>query len=85
MGEEQKANFERRSRERAVGERLADARRRAGFTQAEAASRVGFSQSRVAKLEIGARRLTLIDAAAFAEAYGVSVLDFLGRPQAVTR
>lgn len=47
------------------------------MTQGEAAKLLGYSQSRVAKVEIGERRLTLTDAIDLAAVYGVSVLDLV--------
>lgn len=61
----------------AIGRRLADARTTAGLTQTEAARRLGFAQSRVAKLEIGTRRLLFSEAVDLATLYEVSVLDFI--------
>jgi DNA-binding XRE family transcriptional regulator len=46
-----RAWIERRRSEKAEGERLAQARLRAGFTQAEMGQRMGISQSDVSKLE----------------------------------
>jgi transcriptional regulator with XRE-family HTH domain len=69
--------FDPRIRERAIGQRLAAFRRRAHLTQADVGNALGYSQSRVAKVEIGERRLTLTDAIDLARLYGVSVLDLL--------
>jgi transcriptional regulator with XRE-family HTH domain len=61
----------------AVGMRLAAARMAAGLSQTEAAKRLGFAQSRIAKLEIGTRRLLFSEAIDLAEIYGVAVADFV--------
>lgn len=61
----------------AVGRRLAAARTAANLTQAAAASRLGFAQSRVAKLEIGTRRLLFSEAIDLADLYGVEIDDFV--------
>ncbi len=59
-----------------VGLRLAAARRAAGFSQTEAGLRLSVPQSRVAKLEIGDRRLQYLEAFTYAELYGVSIEAF---------
>jgi transcriptional regulator with XRE-family HTH domain len=60
----------------AIGRQLARARRAAGLTQAKAATRLGMSQSRLAKLELGIRRLTYLEAIHLAEAYVVELDAF---------
>lgn len=77
VGDSQRLAFERRARERALGERLAAARRKAGMRQSDVGKKLGYSQSRVAKFEIGERRLTLVDAADLCSLYGISILDLL--------
>ena len=61
----------------AVGRCLAAARNEAGLSQVEVARRLGFAQSRIAKLEIGTRRLLFSEAIALAEMYGVSLSAFV--------
>lgn len=68
----------------AIGRLLGDARQAAGMSQSAAAKAVGISQSRVARLELGARRLRFDEAAAFARLYNVplSAFDPSGRDRA---
>jgi HTH-type transcriptional regulator/antitoxin HipB len=61
----------------AVGRLLAAARSKAGLTQAEAAARLGFAQSRIAKLEIGTRRLLFSEAVDLAGLYAVDISAFV--------
>lgn len=63
--------------DRLVGRRLAAVRTKAGLSQTEVARRMGFAQSRIAKLEIGTRRLLFSEAIAFAQLYKVSLSDFV--------
>ena len=63
--------------DRLVGRRLAAARTETGLSQTEVARRMGFAQSRVAKLEIGTRRLLFSEAIAFADLYGISLSDLI--------
>ena len=64
----------------AVGRRLAAMRNEAGLTQVEVGRRLGFAQSRIAKLEIGTRRLLFSEAIAIAELYGVTLSAFVSEP-----
>ena len=61
---------------RAIGTLLGDARAAAGLSQSEVAKRMGVAQSRIAKLELGTRRLLFIEAVELAEAYGVDLARF---------
>lgn len=61
--------------DRLVGRRLAAARAKVGLSQTEVARRMGFAQSRVAKLEIGTRRLLFSEAIGFADLYGIALSD----------
>jgi transcriptional regulator with XRE-family HTH domain len=61
----------------AVGRRLAAARNEASLSQAEVARRLGFAQSRIAKLEIGTRRLLFSEALSLAELYDVTLSAFV--------
>jgi transcriptional regulator with XRE-family HTH domain len=61
----------------AVGRRLAAMRKEAGLSQVEAGRRLGFAQSRIAKLEIGTRRLLFSEAIDMAELYGVTLMAFI--------
>jgi transcriptional regulator with XRE-family HTH domain len=63
--------------DRQVGRRLAAARAKAGLSQTEVARRMGFAQSRVAKLEIGTRRLLFSEAIGFADLYGISLGELI--------
>lgn len=59
-----------------IGRRLRDARQAAGLRQADVARELGMTQTRIARLELGRRRLLYVEALAFADLYGVSVLSF---------
>lgn len=61
----------------AVGRRLAEARHAAGLTQAEVGRQLGIAQSRIAKLEIGTRRLLFSEALEFATLYKVKLAAFV--------
>ena len=61
---------------RAIGTLLGDARAAAGLSQSEVAKRLGVAQSRIAKLELGTRRLLFIEAVELAEVYGVDLARF---------
>jgi transcriptional regulator with XRE-family HTH domain len=58
-------------------ERLRAARRRMGLTQVEVAQRLGKPQSYVSKCESGERRVDIIEVAAYASLYGISIEDLL--------
>jgi Zn-dependent peptidase ImmA (M78 family)/transcriptional regulator with XRE-family HTH domain len=60
-----------------LGERVADARRRRGWTQGELAARVGLTQTSVSRIETGVRAVSSLELAELAEVLGVSVLDLL--------
>ena len=55
---------------RAVAEALASARRRAGLTQRALAAKLGQLPSTVAKMEMGQRRLNVVELVRLAEALG---------------
>ena len=61
---------------RAIGTLLGDARAAAGLSQSEVAKRLGVAQSRIAKLELGTRRLLFVEAVELAEVYGVDLGRF---------
>lgn len=61
---------------RRVGQLLGDAREAAGLPQSHAARLMGVAQSRIAKLELGRRRLLFIEAVQLAKLYGVPVSRF---------
>jgi transcriptional regulator with XRE-family HTH domain len=61
----------------AVGRRLAEARHGAGLSQAEVGRRLGIPQSRIAKLEIGTRRLLWSEGVELAGLYDVQLQAFL--------
>lgn len=60
----------------AIGRLLRDARQTAGLRQIDVARELGVTQTRIARLELGHRRLLYVEALAFADLYGVSVLAF---------
>jgi Zn-dependent peptidase ImmA (M78 family)/transcriptional regulator with XRE-family HTH domain len=60
-----------------LGQRIADARRRKGWTQGDLGASVGLSQTAVSRVETGARAVGSLELAEVAEALGVSVLDLL--------
>ena len=61
---------------RAIGRLLGDAREAAGLPQTYAARALGLTQSRVARLELGRRRLLFWEAVAFAALYRVPITTF---------
>ncbi|MFT0170964.1 helix-turn-helix domain-containing protein [Paraburkholderia mimosarum] len=66
---------------RAVLDRLVAARKANGLSQAELASRLGRPQSYIAKIEIGERRIDIVEFLELARILGVSpasVLEDLG-------
>lgn len=73
---------------KALGQRLAEARRRVEMTQAQAAASMGLHQPQITWIEAGERNVTALEVVAFARLYGVAVMDLLGmqdepmRPQA---
>lgn len=67
--------MERAELRRALGAQLRDARHSAGLTQVEAARRLGVPQSQIAKLEVGQRTLSFVEALDMAEAYGIHPAD----------
>jgi transcriptional regulator with XRE-family HTH domain len=62
---------------RAVLDRLIAARKASGLSQAELASRLGRPQSFVAKIEIGERRIDVIEFLELARILGVSPASVL--------
>jgi transcriptional regulator with XRE-family HTH domain len=65
--------------DRSVGALLSAARRATDLTQAEVARRLGVAQSRIAKLEVGSRRLLFSEAVSLADLYGVPITSFVPR------
>ena len=65
-----------------LGERLADARKRAKLTQAQVAERVGIARTTMVAIEKGERRPTDLELISLAEITGVRLNDLL-RPHAV--
>lgn len=61
---------------RRVGQLLGDAREAAGLPQSHVARLMGVPQSRIAKLELGRRRLLFIEAVQLAKLYGVPASRF---------
>jgi transcriptional regulator with XRE-family HTH domain len=62
---------------RAVLDRLIAARKASGFSQAELASRLGRPQSYIAKIEIGERRIDVVEFLELARILGVSPASIL--------
>ena len=60
-----------------LGERVADARKRAKLTQAQMAEKLGVARTTVVAIEKGERRPTNAELVKFAEVVGVSVHDLL--------
>jgi len=69
-----------RSKERRVlRQLLKEARRQAGLRQVDLAARMGVPQSLVSKIEVGERRLDLLELRAICEALGLSLGEFVAR------
>lgn len=60
-----------------LGERLSDARKRAGLTQAQMAERLGLARTTIVAMEKGERRPSNAELVKFAEASGSSVHDLI--------
>ncbi|HEX6358617.1 XRE family transcriptional regulator [Actinophytocola sp.] len=60
-----------------IGQRIADARGRAGYTQAQLASAISLDRSALAKIEAGQRRVSALELARLADALDVRVEWFL--------
>lgn len=58
---------------------IRDLRRSRGWTQAELADRLGVHQTYVSKIELGERRLDVVEAAALARALNVTMSDIMAR------
>lgn len=68
---------------RRLGRALADARAKAGLSQYELADRMGVHQTLITKVEVGRRRLDVIEFLELMRALGLDpgeVLDSLRRP-----
>ncbi|HET8640932.1 MAG TPA: helix-turn-helix transcriptional regulator, partial [Pseudonocardiaceae bacterium] len=61
----------------AVGQRIADARGRAGLTQAQLAAAASLDRSALAKIEAGNRRVSALELARVAEVLGVRIEWFV--------
>lgn len=69
-----------RSKERRVlRQLLKEARLQAGLRQVDLAARMGVPQSLVSKIEVGERRLDLLELRAICEALGLSLGEFVAR------
>ncbi|MEU8268289.1 XRE family transcriptional regulator [Sphaerisporangium sp. NPDC049002] len=62
-----------------MGERVADARRRAGLTQAELATATSLDRSALAKIEHGSRRISALELARIADTLGERIEWFVRR------
>jgi Zn-dependent peptidase ImmA (M78 family)/DNA-binding XRE family transcriptional regulator len=62
---------------RIVGQRIAEARGRAGLTQVQLASAVSLDRSALAKIEAGTRRVSALELARLAEFLGIRIEWFL--------
>lgn len=60
----------------AIGRLLGDARQAAGLPQSAVARRLGMPQSRLARTELGKRRLLYAEAVRLARLYGVDISAF---------
>ena len=58
-----------------LGRRLAAARAEAGYSQAAAATALGIAQSAIAKIELGLRYVSFVEALDLAALYGVTPSD----------
>lgn len=63
---------------RIVGERIAMFRSLSGLTQEELGLAIGLDQSSVSKIELGIRRLDVIEAIAIAHALDISLSEIIG-------
>ena len=69
-----------RSKERRVLRQLRkETRQQAGLRQVDLAARMGVPQSLVSKIEVGERRLDLLELRAICEALGLSLGEFVAR------
>ena len=69
-----------RSKERRVLRKLLkEARRQAGLRQVDLAARMGVPQSLISKIEVGERRVDLLELRAICEALGLSLGEFVDR------
>ncbi|MDE0207109.1 MAG: helix-turn-helix transcriptional regulator [Candidatus Tectomicrobia bacterium] len=69
-----------RSKERRVlRQLLREARQQAGLRQVDLAARLGVPQSLVSKIEVGERRLDLLELRVICKALGLSLSEFVAR------
>ena len=64
---------------RVLRQLLQEARRQAGLRQVDLAVRMGVPQSLVSKIEVGERRLDLLELRAICQALGLSLGEFVAR------
>jgi len=67
------------------GERLKALRSAQALTQQELADRSGIDREKIAKIEIGVRRMSATDAAYLAQGLGTRADDLVSRPRPVVR
>lgn len=68
-----------RNERRVLRQLLKEARQQAGLRQVDLAARMGVPQSLVSKIEVGERRLDLLELRAICEALGLSLGEFVAR------
>lgn len=67
------------------GERLKSVRTEADMTQEKLSEVSGIARSKIAKIEVGDRRMSATDAAFLAEALGLRANDLIERPRETVR
>lgn len=65
----------------AIGNRLRDLRREAGYTQEEVAQELGITQVMVMQIERGTKQLSLLNAEKLSKMYGCTKDDMLGKEE----
>ena len=68
-----------RNERRVLRQLLKEARQQAGLRQVDLAARMGVPQSLVSKIEVGERRLDLLELRAICKALGLSLGEFVAR------
>lgn len=68
-----------RNERRVLRQLLKEARQQAGLRQIDLAVRMGVPQSLISKIEVGERRLDVLELRAICEALGLSLGEFVAR------